>query len=163
SARDRPAVRALLLLCLCSCASERAVEIEADGDAPPGFVSGELEARLEEADGRLRARGLSEETFAWRGFLIDGDADARELELQRGACHAFVAAVSSGISEIDLVLHDSEGIERARGSGTLRLCANESGVHFLSVRAAGSGLFSVRRYVGPTGLDVRLDDVLETP
>lgn len=150
----------LLLLCLSAC--PRTVE-----DAPvteirsEEFVSSALEARLDVAADRARARGFSSEEGVWRGFIVHRGSDVHEVSLQSGACHLFVAAGSEAIEAFDLVVYDSTGSEAARSSGSpaVRICPSQSGVYFVALRTTGSGLFSVRRFQGPSGLDLRLDDL----
>ncbi len=82
-----------------------------------------------------------------------------------GSCYLVVAAATDALRELDLRLFDSDGGEVAqdaqRGPGAALLyCPPHSGTYYVAALATqGTGLFGVRRFVGPTGLDVRLDNL----
>lgn len=150
----------LLTLGLSGCPEvvDEPVEVEITNEE---FVSTALEERLDVAAERARARGFSPEEGVWRGFIVNRGSAVHEVSLQSGACHLFVAAGSEAIEAFDMVVYDSTGSEASRSSGTpaLRICPSQSGVYFVALRATGSGLYSVRRFQGPAGLDLRLDDL----
>ncbi len=89
--------------------------------------------------------------------------------MRTGRCYVVMAMGSSALRELDLRVHDGEGNEVAQDSrdgafSALRYCPPQSGMYFVVAKAMeGSGLFSVRRFRGPTGLEIRLDDVYRGP
>lgn len=129
------------------------------------FRSARVEAAIERADQTLRTRGFVPFAAERRGFLVDQATDVAELSLRSGTCYAGLAVGSSALRELDLRIFDSTGNEVVQDTTTgaaaaLLFCPAQSGAYYLAVRAsAGSGLFAVRSFQGPTGLDVRVDDV----
>lgn len=142
-----------------------------DGDAsadPPArraaeFRSPAVEAELERAATVVRTRGFTDvDGTPWRGFLVDRGAAVDELRLRRGSCYVVLAAVSAAMEDLTIALYDSDGGEVAHsapGTRALRYCPPQTGTYFVALRAEGSGLFAVARFEGPTGLDIRLDDL----
>lgn len=139
------------------------------GAVPPGrraaeFRSEAVETELERAAAVVRTRGFTDlgET-PWRGFLVDRGAAVDEARMERGSCYVVFAAVSAAMRDLTIALYDSDGGEVAQsapGTRALRYCPPQTGTYFLALRADGSGLFAVRRFEGPTGLDIRLDDLV---
>ena len=126
------------------------------------FVSLELDQRLDAAAAGARERGFTAQSGEpWRGFIVDGGTEVQELDLRSGRCHAFIVVGSSAIENLRMTLHDSEGVELLRADGGLQHCPSQSGVYFLALRSTGSGLFAARRFEGPAGLDLRLEDLIE--
>jgi len=139
-------------------------------EAPPTrradeFRSEGVAETLERAGTVLQTRGFSPDGDPWRGFLVDQGSQVTEVSLSTGSCYVVIAAGSTSLRELDLRLFDGDGTEVAQdaqtGPGTaLRYCPPHSGTHYVAALAtAGTGLFGVRRFVGPTGLEVRTDDL----
>lgn len=154
-------LRALFLTCALASCTETPQSVPVVPEVSEEFLSPALEAQLDVAAERARARGFTAEEGIWRGFIVHRGSDVHEVSLQSGACHLFVAAGSEAIEAFDLVVYDSTGSEATRSAGApaLRICPSQSGVYFVALRTTGSGLFSVRRFQGPSGLDLRLDDL----
>lgn len=133
------------------------------------FVSDRVDAVLDAGERVLRTRGFEDEGGQWRGFLVAHGSEVRTATMHSGACYAISAAGSTALEELDLRVFDGDGGEVARDRMTgseaaLHYCPPQSGTFYVAVRAAdGSGLFGVRRYTGPTGLGVRLDDLFAEP
>ncbi len=139
------------------------------GAEPPvrraaAFRSDAVEADLERAAAVVRTRGFTDlGDTPWRGFLVDRGAAVDEVRMGHGSCYVVVAAVSPAMRDLSIALYDSDGGEVAQsapGTRALRYCPPQTGTYFVALRAEGSGLFAVRRFEGPTGLDVRLDDLV---
>jgi hypothetical protein len=140
-----------------------------DGGAPPRadeFRSARVEQIVEEASRVVRTRGFAGEGEEWRGFLVEQATDVRSLGMRTGSCYVVVGAGSSALRELELRIFDGDGAEVAReaepGSvAALHFCPAQNGTYFLAARApAGSGLFAIRGFRGPTGLAFRVEDVL---
>ena len=146
----------MLLVCACRQPAEPGEEIRAEE-----FASDELEGRLDSASDQVTARGFTMVEDMWRGFLIDRGTSVHEVELRSGRCHVFVAVGSEAIESFDITVFDSDGSEAHQSDGVnaIRFCAPQSGVYFVTLSPTGSGLFSVRLFSGPPGLDARLDDL----
>jgi hypothetical protein len=133
------------------------------------YRSAVVDGALEAAADVVRTRGFTEEGEDWHGFIVQRDTQVREVPLRAGSCYVVMVAGSSALREVSLRLFDSDGGEVARdghpGPATaLHHCPPQSGTHYLGVRAvSGNGLFAVRGFRGPTGLDVRLDDLFPPP
>lgn len=139
------------------------------------FRSQTVSAALDGAGRVLQTRGLSPEGDEWRGFLVDQGSQVSEVSLRAGSCYVVIAAGSSSLAEMDLRLFASDGTEVAQdaqdaqdaegGSGAaVAYCPPHAGTHYVvALATAGTGLFGVRRYAGPTGLDVRVDDLFRRP
>lgn len=129
------------------------------------FRSERVSAALDAAGTVLQTRGFSPDGEPWRGFLVDQGSQVSELFLQGDSCHVVVGGGSAALRELDLRLFDSEGTEVATDPTTgpgaaLRYYPPRGGTHYVAALAtAGTGLFEVRRYAGPTGLAVRIDDL----
>src|SRR5690606_29977201 len=112
-----------------------------------------------------QTRGFAPTGEDWRGFLVQHASDVRELPMRSGTCYVGLAAASSAVRELSLRVFDSDGgevmSEDVRGpAASLLFCPSQSGTYYLAVSAsAGNGLFEVRAFRGPTGLDIRIDDV----
>lgn len=136
--------------------------------APPhaaDFRSAGVDAALDAAGQVLRTRGFARDGEAWRGFVVGQSAQVSDVAMSAGTCHVVVAAGSSALRELDVHVFDADGSNLAQDASTggravVRFCPSQSGTYYVAVRAtAGSGLFGAVRYTGPTGLDIRLDDV----
>ena len=144
-----------------------AIEPETVGEAPRAadFRSPRVQRAMESASGVVRTRGFSVLGEPWRGFLVDQAADVREQPMRAGTCYLVLGAASSALRELNLRVFDSDGGEVVQDAmdgpmAALRFCPAQSGTYFVAVRAAaGSGLFEVRTFRGPTGLEVRIDDL----
>lgn len=129
------------------------------------FRSAPVDEVLEAAAQRVRTRGFSAEGDDWRGFVVQRETEVADLPMRAGTCYVVVGVGSEALRELDLLLFDSDGAEVARDGQTgprvaVHYCPPQSGTHYLGVRATtGNGLFAVRRFEGPTGLDVRIDEL----
>jgi len=156
----------LLLALLAGCDAADAAQAVA-GDAPRAseFRSATVTAAIEAASEVVRTRGFASADDATRGFLVENAADARERPMRSGTCYVVLAAGSSAIRELDLRIYDSDGSEvvsdgDAGPHAALRFCPTQSGTYYVTARAAaGSGLYEVRTFRGPTGLEIRTDDL----
>ncbi len=127
------------------------------------FRSDIVEEQLDTNSDLIRARGFADQAeTAWRGFLVDGGAAVDQARFRSGNCYVVLAAASEGIEALRVGVYDSDGTEVARSEEqrrALRYCPPQTGTYFVAVRVNGSGLFAVRRFEGPTGLDIVLDDL----
>ncbi|MBK8169217.1 MAG: hypothetical protein IPK60_02595 [Sandaracinaceae bacterium] len=159
---------ALLVACSSSAAKERSEEERAQS-APPPFSSQHLDDELARAAEAMRTRGFSDDGTAVRGFVVEHAAHVTEAPLRTSACYVVVATSSSALRALSLEIFDSEGLAVANSEAisprvALRYCPAQSGTYYVSARAAtGSGLFALRRFRGPTGIAVRLDDLFGAP
>ena len=162
--------RSLLVLWLVAlgCADEEPAEAEPIRQADE-FRSEQVRGRLEVAENLLKTRGFTPDGEEWRGFLVDQGSEVNEASLRGGSCYVVTATGSASLRELDIRLFDSDGTEVARdgqpGPGAaVRYCPPHGGTHYVATLAtAGTGLFGVRRYVGPAGLTVRVDDLFREP
>lgn len=133
------------------------------------FRSEHVRTILGAAEQTVQTRGFSSDGDEWRGFLVEQGSAADEAPLRADTCYVILGAGSEALRELDLRVFDSDGTEVARdgqnGPGAaLHYCPPHTGTHYTAALAtAGTGLFAVRRYAGPTGLDVRLDDLFRDP
>ncbi|GAB5548536.1 MAG: hypothetical protein RLO52_31215 [Sandaracinaceae bacterium] len=162
-----------LALLLTACDGEAALAdpagapAEGPGDTPRAadYRSPRVQQAMESASDVVQTRGFSALGEPWRGFLVDQAADVREQPMRAGTCYLVLGAGSSALRELNLRVFDSDGGEVVQdamdgASAALRFCPSQSGTYFVAVRAAaGSGLFEVRIFRGPTGLEVRMDDL----
>lgn len=129
------------------------------------FRSERVEEALDRASDVVRTRGFAPEGDERRAFLVRHDTDVSETSMRAGTCYVVVASGSAALRELDVRIYDSDGGEVAQdtlvgGSAALQYCPPQAGSYFVAVRAtAGSGLFAMRRFSGPTGLEIRLDDL----
>jgi hypothetical protein len=165
-----PGVAAAVAFLAMSAASDcGAEEPTAPPDVPAAagaFRSVAVETAARAAVRVLRTRGYEELGDPHRGFLVEGATLTLEAALRSDSCYVALLTSSEALIAATLTLHDSEGTAVARSGGVpagdvaLRLCPTHSGTYYLGVRAdAGSGLVRVDLLSGPTGLDVRLDDL----
>ena len=136
------------------------------------FRSDVVDAALEQGSELVRTRGFQELGEPWRGFLVDRGSDVDQVSLRSGSCYVVLGVASEAVRSLELALYDSDGAEVDRqvaardaeraelGASALHYCPPRSGTYFVAVRSVGSGLFAVRRFEGPTGLDVRLEGLL---
>jgi hypothetical protein len=161
-------------LALAGCAALAGCEdVEAAQREPPrraaDFRSESVDEALEQADRKVRTRGFGPQGKAERGFLVDRDSAVVDAAMRAGNCYIVLGASSSALRELDLRVYDADGAEVARddqtgGHAAVEFCPAQSGTYYVAARAAaGSGLYALRRYQGPTGLDVRIDDLFEEP
>jgi hypothetical protein len=124
-----------------------------------------VQQSAEAAASLIRTRGFVALEDPRRGFLVEHGADVRPVSMRSGTCYVVVATSSEAVRELDVRIFDSEGGEAARDANAgpraaLRFCPAQSGAYYVSVQAsAGNGVFEARTFRGPTGLDVRIDDV----
>lgn len=129
------------------------------------FRSSRVVRAMDAASEIVRTRGFAQEGDEWRGFLVDHASDVRELAMRAGTCHVVLAGASSEVRELNVRIFDSEGSEVVHDAtsgplAALRFCPHQSGTYYLAVQVlAGTGLFEVRTFQGPTGLEIRIDDV----
>jgi hypothetical protein len=120
---------------------------------------------MDAASELVRTRGFAASGPEWRGFLVEHGSDTREESMRPGTCSVVLGAASRSMRELDLRVFDSDGGEVAQDAtsgalAALRFCPSQSGTYYVAVHAsAGSGLFEVRSFRGPTGLEIRIDDV----
>lgn len=123
---------------------------------------------MQEASEVLRTRGFAEMGTPRRGFLVEQAADVSEQAMRAGTCYVLLAAASTAMRELTIRVFDSDGGEVVQDTTTgpqaaLRYCPVQSGTHFATAEAsAGTGLFELRWFRGPTGLDIRIDDLFRT-
>jgi hypothetical protein len=155
-------------LCAVGTACEERETIAADEVAPAAgaFRSVAVEESAAAATRTLRTRGYEEVGEPRRAFLVEGAALTLETSLRSGSCYVALLASSDALTAATLTLHEGDGAAVARSSGVpsgdvaLRFCPAHTGTYYLGVRAdAGSGLVHVALLSGPSGLDVRLDDL----
>lgn len=165
--RGGRALAMLACLAWAACAGTATGEGAPDGGGAPADPLAEL---LEEPDGKLRARGYTEQDEQrFHGFLIEGKADVHPVELRSGRCATFIAATSGALVQLELLLYDGGGTEVARAAGAgphpvVHYCPSRAGVHYFVVRAGhGNGLYATRGYDSPPGLAGRLDDLFGAP
>lgn len=154
----------ILLLVAC----EAAPRAEATADPSPRaaeFRSSAVSQAVDAASEVVETRGFAAQQGDARGFLVEHAADARETSMRSGNCYVAIAAGSAALRELDLRIHDPDGLEVAGDTGdgpraALLFCPTQTGTYYLTVRAtAGSGLYQVRTFRGPTGLEIRTDDL----
>lgn len=163
----------VLLVCACAalaiaCGSADDVDAGAAGAAPRAaeFRSARVDSMLESVSRVVRTRGFATEGEAWRGFLLEQGTELSPAPLRTGSCYVVAAVGSSALRELDLRIFDGDGAEVARdgeqGSiAVARFCPAQNGTYYVASRAAaGSGLYSTRVFRGPTGLSLRVEDVL---
>lgn len=155
--------------------------VACDADPPPAPVeegpepttaadyrSSQVERAMREASEVLRTRGFAEMGTPRRGFLVEQAADVSEQAMRAGTCYVLLAAASTAMRELTIRVFDSDGGEVVQDTTTgpraaLRYCPAQSGTHFATAEAsAGTGLFELRWFRGPTGLEIRIDDLFRT-
>jgi hypothetical protein len=142
---------------------------------PPGptpaadFRSPHVQATLDHAARLLRTRGYTPDGTESRSFVVQHGTQVAPAPLRTGNCYVLVAAGSRAIGSLELAVYDGEGAkvaepvgaDAAHGHAALRFCPPQSGGYWATVRAVdGSGLVALRRFRGPTGLELRLDDLV---
>lgn len=165
-----PLWRLALLLTVLAVGSS-ACEKTASRKAPPAptpardFRSAPVDKAIDAASKLVRTRGFTRDGRDWRGFAVQHETQIMELPMQAGTCYVIIAAGSSALQELDLRVFDGDGAEvvtdnQSGGHAAVHYCPPQSGTDYIGVRATtGNGLFAVRRFRGPTGLDVRVDDL----
>lgn len=129
------------------------------------YRSARVDEALEAASEVVRTRGFSTLDDAFRGFVVEHTADVREQLMRSGTCYVVLAAASAAMRELDVRIYDSDGVEVVQDMNdgplaALRFCPAQSGTYYVTIRAsAGSGLYAVNTFRGPTGLDIRTDDL----
>lgn len=135
----------------------------------PDFQSPALDRVLQGAADSLRTRGFTEDGSVVRAFVVEHGAHIAEATMRTSACYVIAGAGSSALNALTLSIYDGDGLEVANEAGSsarvaLRYCPAQSGTYYVSARAAhGSGLVTLRRFRGPTGIAVRTDDLFERP
>ncbi|MGF1466032.1 MAG: hypothetical protein ACFCGT_07845 [Sandaracinaceae bacterium] len=136
------------------------------------FFSPRLSGAMDDATELVRTRGFTPTGDERRGFLVEQTGSVHEVPMRSGSCDVVLAAASVGVRELDLALYDHDGTAVATDAtdgrtAALRYCPSRSGTYYLALRATvGSGLFALRAFRGPTGLEVPTDDLfraLEEP
>jgi hypothetical protein len=112
----------------------------------------------------IEGRGFARAGEPLRSFLVERNAMVRSIAFPSGRCQVFVALGSSALTEIELAVFESGGTEMAAARGqtseALRYCPTLPGVHYVAVQArAGDGLIVARRFEGPNGIEIELDDL----
>lgn len=150
--------------CSSSAATERS-DAERRRTSAPLYASARLDEQLSEAADALRTRGFTDDGSVVRSFVVEHAAHVTEAPLRTSSCYIVAAVGSSAMRALSLQIYDSDGLEVASSDGVsprvaLRYCPAQSGTYYVSARAAtGSGLVALRRFRGPTGIAVRVDDV----
>lgn len=171
SATPRSVIRPLAVVALALVVG--ACDVTPVAEAPDGpapirageYRSPRVERAIEAATDVVRTRGFAELGEPWRGFLVDHAAEVEERAMRTGTCYLVLAAASSAMRELNLRVFDSEGGEVMQDTTTgsmaaLRYCPAQSGTYYVTIHASsGSGLFEVRFFRGPTGLEIRVDDL----
>lgn len=128
--------------------------------------SAPVRAAIDTAARALRTRGYSPSGEERRGFVVERASLVDELQMQSGSCYVAIGAASVALTGLELALHDSDGAPVALDEGgtdarpSLRFCPPHSGTYYLAARSvAGSGIVALRVFEGPSGLDVRVDDL----
>lgn len=143
--------------------AERAEPAPAPVAAPPEMVSPRLEARLATAAAEAEERGFVPRGEVSRDFLVEKDSLVVSVTLPSERCQVVTAVASAGLRELSIGVYDSGGGEIASaskpGAGlALRFCPDVPGMHYIAVRSvSGDGLVAVRRFEGPTGIDLDLE------
>jgi hypothetical protein len=136
-------------------------------DAPQAaeYRSSSVTRAMDAAAEIVRTRGFAAAEGPWRGFVVEHASDVREHAMRSGTCYLALAAGSAAVRELNLRVFDSDGGEVVQDTtsgalAALRFCPSQSGTYFIAVHAAaGSGLFELRTFRGPTGLEIRIDDL----
>jgi hypothetical protein len=159
-------IAALALLTACGQAvGEELAATDEDAPRAADYRSTSVQDAIEGAADIVRTRGFAAVGEPRRGFLVDHSSDVEEQPMRAGTCYLVLAAASSAMRELDLRVFDSDGGEVVTDAtngptAALRFCPSQSGTYFVTVSAsAGSGLYELRSFRGPTGLDVRIDDL----
>lgn len=146
--------------------------LEGDGafeDGAPradAFVSSQVAASLGQLERAATTRGFTRDGVEHRGFLVERGPLVHEASLRSGSCYVFVAAASQAVRELELTLYHGDGTEVGGDDANGRLavfhhCPAQSGVFYVGVQAtAGNGLYGLRTFRGPNGLDVRAEDIV---
>ncbi len=130
------------------------------------FVSSRVAASLGQLSRAATTRGFTLEGVERRGFLVERGPEVAEVSLRSGNCYLLIATASEAVRELEITLYDGDGTEVARDDATgplaaLHHCPPQSGTFFASVQAtAGNGLYGLRTFRGPSGLDVRTEDIV---
>ena len=132
--------------------------------------SATVRAAIDAAARVLRTRGYSPTREERRGFVVERTALIDELPMRTGSCYVAIGAGSAALTSLELALHDSDGAAVAHGAApatsraALQFCPPHSGTYYLAARAAsGDGIVALRIFEGPSGLDVRVDDLFAPP
>jgi hypothetical protein len=128
------------------------------------FVSPTLEGRMATVAAAIEQRGFAGADEPLRAFLVERSSSVRTVSLPVDRCQVFVALGSSALQAIELGVFESGGTEVASARGTssvaLRYCPTLPGVHYVAVQArAGDGLIVARRFEGPGGIELELEDL----
>lgn len=164
----------LALLCLVAAVSTLACDASpasgkgATREAPRAaeLRSAVVRGAIDTATRALRTRGYSATGEELRGFVVERASLVEELPMRSGSCYVAIGAGSAALTSLELALHDSDGAPVAQEDGlldaraALRFCPPHSGTYYLAARsAAGNGIVALRVFEGPSGLDVRVDDL----
>lgn len=153
-----------LVACGCGQTTDAPTPIQ-DEPRAAEYRSSRIAQAVDAAAEVVETRGFSEGGESWRGFLVEHGSEVREVPMRTGTCWVVLAASSSNVRELILRVFDSDGgaVVEDTDSGpraALRFCPSQSGTYYVAAQAAiGSGLFEVRTFRGPTGLEIRTDDL----
>ncbi len=155
------------MVLLIACEAEPRAEATTADPSPRAaeFRSSAVSQAVDAASEVVETRGFTAQEGDARGFLVEHAADARETSMRSGTCYVAIAAGSAALRELDLRIHDPDGLEVAGDTddgprAALLFCPTQTGTYYLTVRAtAGGGLYQVRTFRGPTGLEIRTDDL----
>lgn len=159
------ALSTALLLAAVGCGEPSGEAVAAAEVRAAEFRSASVQQAMDAASSLVRTRGFAGTGEEWRGFLVEHASDVRDLPMRAGTCYVVIGAGSAAMRELNLRVFDSDGGEAAHDvtSGhlaALRFCPSQSGTYYVAAHAsAGSGIFEVRAFRGPTGLEIRIDDI----
>ncbi|MCB9591609.1 MAG: hypothetical protein H6719_02650 [Sandaracinaceae bacterium] len=155
----------LLLVAGCDAGSSAAATDDPTSARASQFRSSAVTEAIDAASEVVQTRGFAGRDDEVRGFLVEHAVEARETPMRSGTCYVAIAAASAAMRELDLRIYDSDGVEVASDTDDgpragLRFCPTQTGTYYLTARAtAGSGLYQLRTFRGPTGLEIRTDDL----
>lgn len=130
------------------------------------FASSRVAATLGQLSRATTTRGFEPDGTERRGFLVEHSPEVVEVAWRSGACYVVVASATEAVRELELQVFDAEGTPIARDEGrgplaAMHVCPPQSGAFYVAVEASlGNGLYGVRSFRGPSGLEVRPADIL---
>lgn len=161
----RPLLLIALLLAGCGEDTDAQASVDPEPTRADEYRSARVAEAMEAASEIVQTRGFATMDDAWRGFLVEHAAEVRERPMRSGTCYVVLAAGSAAMRELNVRIFDSDGGEVVQDAtdgprAAVRFCPSQSGTYYVTVRAsAGSGLIEARTFRGPTGLQIRVDDL----
>lgn len=158
------------VLSLAACDADSPVGAVSDGPGRAAeFRSAAVTEAVSAAAEVVQTRGFAPTDGGHRGFLVEDTAEASEASMRSGSCYVALAAGSAALRELELAVYDADGVEVATDAHTgphaaVLFCPTQTGIYYLTLRAsAGSGLYELRTFRGPTGLTIGVDDLFREP